>query len=132
LAKRRGEGPIPVSEIAAQQAIPPRFLELILGELKRGGYVESRRGAEGGYLLAAPPEQLTVGEIITFIDGPLDPVRCLGGQGNSCALEGDCAFIGLWERAKRALSGVYDNTTFQDLLSEEQASARDHVADFAI
>ena len=76
LAKRHGEGPTSIREIARAQAIPPKFLELILTELRKGGFVESRRGIHGGYLLPVPPKTVFAGEIIRFVDGPIAPVRC--------------------------------------------------------
>src|ERR1035437_5528827 len=76
LAKRYGQAPVRSGEIAAKQAIPPRFLEHILTELKTSALVEARRGVHGGFQLALPPEELTVGKVIRIVDGPLDPVRC--------------------------------------------------------
>ncbi len=133
LAKRPGTVPTKVSEIAEAQAIPPRFLEAILGELRRGAYVESRRGVNGGYFLAVEPKALTIGEIIRFMDGPLIPVRCIGeDKGESCALKGNCAFMGMWSRARDAVAEVYDETTFHDLIEEEQATAGRYVARYCI
>ena len=135
LAKHHGEKPMPIAKIAEAQAIPPRFLESILAELKRAGYLESRRGVEGGYLLAVSPETLAVGEIIRFIGGPLEPVRCIGDHaGKDCPLLGHCAFMDLWERAKHAVEMVYDKTTFQDLILEEQERLKDprHASDYCI
>jgi len=124
LAKRRYEGPVKISDIAAAQAIPPRFLELILNELKQGDFVRSRRGATGGYELAVSPRALTVGRIIEFIDGPVSPVKCLAGDAPSdCPLLGRCAFMDLWRRAREAVSGVYDNTTLEDLVERERATS---------
>ncbi len=74
LASRHGDAPTSIREIAQAQAIPPKFLELILVQLRKAGFVESRRGAHGGYFLAVGPAALTVGEIIRFIDGPIAPV----------------------------------------------------------
>jgi len=133
LAKRQGRGPIAISKVAAAQSIPPRFLALILGELRRGGFVESRRGPRGGYLLAAPPELLSVGKIVRFIDGPIAPVRCVAGEGGSdCPLHGRCAFMDLWERARDAVAGVYDSTTFQDLVDQEPPAAQEYVPHYCI
>lgn len=133
LAKRNGGGPTSIKEIAQVQAIPPRFLELILGQLKQSGYVQSRRGVAGGYLLAVPPGELCVGAIIRFIDGPLDPVKCIaGGRTKDCPLLGNCAFTGLWERAKQAVAEVYDDTTFEDLLEEERANTDAYVVTYSI
>ena len=69
LGKRNGRAPVKVAQIAEAQAIPVRFLEVILGELKHGGFVESRRGAHGGYMLTVEPVELAVGQITTYIDG---------------------------------------------------------------
>ena len=119
LARRQGHGPIKISEIAEAQSIPIRFLEVILNQLRRAGYVQSRRGAEGGYLLARQPNKIMVGEIIQFMDGPTVPVACMTEKSaKGCALHGQCVFIGMWERAAKALSGVYDATSFQDLVDE--------------
>ena len=131
LGKRYGQGPVPISQVAKAQAIPQRFLELILAHLKQTGYVDSRRGADGGYFLTVPPSSVTVGDVIRFVDGPLDPVKCIGGsEGRTCPLRGRCAFLGLWERAKDAVTRIYDGTTFQDLIEEEAAEG--HVTDFSI
>lgn len=125
LAKREGSGPAKIADIAEAQAIPARFLENILGQLKQGGFVESRRGAEGGYLLSRQSRDLTIGEIMRHVDGPFQPVACMGERGRrACKLFGSCVFLPMWEKAGAALSGVYDNTTFSDLLREEQDRIR--------
>ena len=133
LAKRQGQGPTTTAEIAEAQAIPARFLELILGQLRHGGFVESRRGVRGGYLLQFSPQALTVGEVIRFVDGAVAPVRCLAeGKGTDCPLFGSCAFMGMWTRARDAVADVYDTTTFQDLIDEELAVAEGYVASYCI
>jgi len=132
LAKRSGAGPTSIGEIAAKQAIPRRFLELILNELRQGGFVESRRGVQGGYLLALAPADLSVGEIIRFVDGPLAPARCVGDEDCDCPMLGNCAFMDLWKRARDAVSEVYDNTTFEDLLETERAGAEKGAPNYSI
>lgn len=133
LAKHRAGAPLSVCQIAEIQAIPPRFLELILGELRRGGFVESRRGVHGGYLLAVDPAGLYVGQIIRFIDGPVAPVRCVAGERDSdCPLYGSCAFMSMWNKARDAVSDVYDTTSFQNLIDEEAAAAKNYVASYCI
>src|SRR5215475_4771227 len=69
LAAQRAGEPVKIADIARRQKIPQKFLELILASLKQGGFVESRRGAEGGYLLARPASELTVGEVLRFVEG---------------------------------------------------------------
>ena len=133
LAKRAGEGPVKIAEIAAAQAAPPRFLEVILGELKQGGFVASRRGKHGGYVLLRQPRELAVGEIVRFIEGPFSPVACMeGASKGDCELYGSCAFLPMWDKVRKAISGVYDNTTFRDLLDEEKAAAGRYVPSYSI
>ena len=128
LARRRQAGPVTVAEIAAAQSIPPRFLEVILVELRKVGFVKSRRGVHGGYQLAVAPQSLTVGAVIEFVDGPVVPVKCVAEPSEAdCSLYGNCAFISLWERARDAISKVYNATTFQDLIEQENVTASRHV-----
>src|SRR5690349_25049796 len=75
-ASHHGE-PVLISEISRGQAIPKKFLEQILLELKRAGIVMSRRGRLGGYVLLRAPEQVTFGEVLRLIDGPIAPLPCL-------------------------------------------------------
>jgi Rrf2 family protein len=120
LAKRQGLGPVNVGEIAQAQAIPPRFLEVILVQLKQGGFVESRRGNVGGYLLRRKRDELTVGEVIRFVEGPLAPVGCIPSDSKvTCVLQGRCVFLPMWERAMKAASEVYDEITFEALVEQE-------------
>lgn len=122
LAKRNGRGPVKIGKIAEAQAIPVRFLEVILNQLRQGGFVQSRRGAEGGYFLVRQPDQITVGEIIQFVEGPLVPVACMTNNDSSkCSLHGNCVFIGMWKRVAKAASDIYDQTSFQDLINDEMS-----------
>jgi Rrf2 family cysteine metabolism transcriptional repressor len=133
LAKHYGEGPIAISQIAVSQAIPQRFLENILNELRPTGLIESRRGIQGGYLLARAPATISVGEIIRLVEGPLDPVKCIGDRnGPCCPLKNDCALFHLWTRAKEAVEAVYDNASFQELVDEERELNRAAVLDYCI
>ncbi len=135
LARRSGQGPISVGEIAEAQAIPQRFLELILNELKHAGFVASRRGPHGGYMLAMSSDTISVGDVIRFTDGPIAPVRCVASdkqQAEDCPLNGSCAFMGLWERARDATSAIYDGTFLQDLVREQEASDAKHVPTYCI
>jgi Rrf2 family protein len=123
LAKRDTDKPTAMAQVAEAQAIPPKFLELIFSELRQGGFVESRRGRGGGYVFRGRPEEMTVGMIIRFVDGPVAPVKCIAGNAPSdrtCALYANCAFVDMWSRARDAVASVYDNTTFQDLIERER------------
>ena len=121
LAKRKGQGPVKIAEIAEAQAIPLRFLEVILSQLKQGEFVLSQRGNRGGYILARSADELTIGEVMRFMQGPVVPVECITtGSKDKCPLYGDCAFLPMWKKVGEAISGVYDNTTFQDLVDQEK------------
>ena len=98
--------PVRIADIARRQQIPQKFLELILAGLKQGGFVESRRGAEGGYLLAKPADSITVGEVIRFMEGARNGRP--KGQTNG-------PFLQLWESVDEAVSRVVDHTSFGDL-----------------
>ncbi|MEN6426314.1 MAG: Rrf2 family transcriptional regulator [Phycisphaerales bacterium] len=133
LAKQYGQGPVVISQIAVNQAIPQRFLENILNEMKPTGLIESRRGVQGGYLLAKDPATITVGEVIRLVDGPLDPVKCIGDKNSpSCPLRDSCSLIHLWSRAKAAVEAVYDGATFRDLVEQERELNRTSAIDYTI
>ena len=120
LARRKGGGPTKTSEIARAQAIPVRFLEVILNQLKRSGIVESKRGYYGGYSLVRPPEDISVGDVFRFMQGAADSLHCMACETRSdCPFHGKCAFIPLWNRVQKAIFDVYDGTTLQDLLDNE-------------
>lgn len=121
LAKHAGTGPIKISEIARAQSIPQRFLEVILNQLKGSGLLKSKRGFYGGYQLLVSPERITVGEIVRCLERDAGPVACMGCESEkSCPFYGRCAFAPLWNRTREAVFGVYDHTTFRDLLDNEQ------------
>lgn len=133
LSKRHGQGVVKIAEIAEAQAIPVRFLEVILSQLKQGGFVGSRRGKEGGYSLSRPPGGLTVGEVIRFVEGPVGPVDCVeDSAAGGCRLHGSCVFLGMWTRVERAISEVYDSTTFQGLVDEEERLQSEYVPSYVI
>jgi Rrf2 family protein len=122
LAFRNGQGPISISQIAKAQAIPSRFLEAILAQLKRGGFVVSRRGNEGGYLLARPPGEVSVGDVLRVLQGPPLATLCANHPQVDCPHGSDCLFAKLWERACAVVDSVYDATNFQDLADHYRAT----------
>lgn len=123
LAKRCGQGPTKISEIAQAQAIPHRFLEAILRDLKQSGIVDSRRGSDGGYFLIRPPRELTVEEVLVILQGPINPMGCTPGDGVSiagCELYGQCVFLPMWEETRDAVRNVFQKTTFWSLVEKEK------------
>jgi Rrf2 family protein len=120
LAVEGGTEPVRIADIAKRRKIPQKFLELILSNLKQGGFVESRRGADGGYLLAKPAAQISVGEVIRHIDGPVER-RSEGG-----------GFEDFWGRVDQAVSAIVDRTSFQQLADEWQTKQNLYIANWEI
>jgi len=127
LAWRNTGKPVKTYSIADAQRMSPRFTEIILNELKHGGYVESRRGNTGGYLLARDAASLTVREVIEYIQGPISLVPEATEGGANAAFLGNEAFKELWEQVNNAVCEVCDGRTFADLVEFERA-ARDSSA----
>ena len=130
LALRHTSEPVKIQDIASSQAIPQRFLEIILSELKQGGFVESRRGSNGGYMLARSADDLTVGEVISFLHGDN---RKGDKEGNRIKkLRGDYVFSRLWKEVSLAISNVYEATTFAEMAREELNHSQAYTANYAI
>lgn len=109
LAQQKPGEPIKIADIARRQKIPQKFLELILAGLKQGGFVESRRGAEGGYLLSRAPEAITVGEVLRYVEG---------AKAHKTARKPSAGdpFSETRHKVDAAVSNVVDHTTFAELV----------------
>jgi Rrf2 family transcriptional regulator, cysteine metabolism repressor len=114
--------PIKIADIARRQKIPQKFLELILAGLKQSGFVDSRRGAEGGYLLARSPDSITVGEVLRAVE------NVKGGS----RPHGNDPFGEIWRRVDGAVSGVLDQTTFAELARAWQEKHAQYVPNWEI
>src|SRR2546423_3851276 len=114
--------PVKIADIARRQRIPQKFLELILAGLKQSGFVDSRRGAEGGYLLARPPDSITVGEVLRTVENV---------KGGSRPRSND-PFAEIWHRVDAAVSDVLDETTFVDLARSWQEKHAQFVPNWEI
>jgi Rrf2 family protein len=129
LAAAPDEKPVKGERIATAQAIPLRFLENILMQLRHAGLVDSRRGAEGGYRLARPPAEVTLADVIRAIDGPLAGVS--GVRPESLGFEGVAEPMrDVWIAVRASLRGVLEQVTLADVVSGElPAHVRTLVAD---
>lgn len=122
LAKRSDDGLIRLQEIAEAQHIPRRFLENILNELRQGGFVQSKRGKDGGFRLNRTADDISVGDVVRFVESSMHPVGCMADQ--TCAMTGNCIFMGIWDEAKRAVEEVYDRKKLSDLVTTESQRQR--------
>ena len=111
------EGVLSITEIAKLGDMPTKFLEQILLALRRGGFVKSRRGVNGGFLLARHPKDITIGDVIRFVEGPIEPIACVEkGAYTRCKDIKSCIFRDVWKEVKDAISVVVDTVTFEELV----------------
>ena len=121
LAIRKDSGPVKVHDIADTQGIPERFLEVILNQLKHGGFVVSYRGQDGGYALARPADQINVGQIVSFVQGLPEPTNNLSKK-QAGQTRGDYALESLWRKVSDSINKTLTSTTISDLLEMEAAN----------
>jgi len=127
LARAEAKRPMLIAEIAEQQKIPKKFLEQILLDLKHRGLVVSKRGKEGGYLLLRPPHEITFGEVLRMIDGPIAPLPCLSQTAyrkcDDCLSEAECEIRHVFARVADATREVLFKSTIADTLYEDGHAA---------
>jgi Rrf2 family protein len=117
-------GPLHSRQISEAQEIPQRFLEQILLLLKRAGYLKSRKGQKGGYVLAKPPDKINVAEVIRVMDGPLAPIDCVSVMAHeTCPMERTCGLRWLWKDVRDAVAEILERTTFADLVQKSRLAA---------
>ncbi len=128
LAWRNTHKPVKISDIAASQDVPSRFLEVILSELRHGGFVESRRGKEGGYLLGKGPEDITVGQILEYLQGPVS----LGAENIEGSSHGNASLGELWNQLSGSITSVLGSVTLADLVAREKKLDENYVPNYTI
>ncbi len=128
------KGPVSLKEISERNDIPLKYLEQIFIGLKKAGLVRSKRGKEGGYMLAVPADEITVGKIIRLSEGTLRPIKCIRPDSSRdlpieehqpCSYEGICAMKKLWKKVNNAISNIVDETTLLDLIEETEEMKKD-------
>ena len=137
LSLHEDEGPVQIHDIAERQLIPVKFLEQILLLLKRSGFVQSRKGPGGGYYLARPPREITLGAVVRALDGPLAPISCVSVSGYTecgCPEPETCGLRAAFKEARDALAAVLDGTTFADIRERHQKlhAQHDGILDYVI
>ncbi|HKM38757.1 MAG TPA: Rrf2 family transcriptional regulator [bacterium] len=120
LARRHGEGPVPLKEVAELESLSESYLEQLISELRKAGLVNSVRGAQGGYYLARQPSSITAGDIIRVLEGPIGPVQCvIESPGvDMCDYADSCVERLLWQRLRDSMVKVLDSITLADLMAE--------------
>ena len=130
LARRGGAEPVPLAEIADCEGLPLAYLEHLVARLRRAGLIESRRGAHGGYLLARPPADVTMAEVVEALEGRIAPIECISSLPDGtirCSRESDpdhiCTTKVLWTRVRAAIVHTLQETTLADLIPATERKA---------
>ncbi len=118
LAVKYGEGPISLKSIAEKNQLSEHYLEQLVAPLRNAGLVKSIRGAYGGYILSSDPSEITAGDIIRILEGPISPV--------DFSEEDDPAKRQLWLRIRDSIAEVLDTTTLENMISYEAENKADN------
>ena len=122
LAEHGREEPVRIADLAREQQIPPKFLELILLELRNQGVLRSRKGKGGGYLLARDPATIYLGQVVRMFDGPLAPVPCASQTAyvpcSDCRNEAVCGVHLAMKEVRDATARILDGTSLAQLLQQ--------------
>ena len=116
-----------IQKIAKNLDIPTKFLEQVLLELKRAGFINSKRGKIGGYFLAKPAKTIKLGEVIRFIDGPLEPIACVDNNYKDCQDIKFCVLRKIWQEITEKISSFVDKISFEDLVNEVKKKEKELV-----
>jgi Rrf2 family transcriptional regulator, iron-sulfur cluster assembly transcription factor len=120
-----------VKDIAARQALSPRYIEQIFQRLKKSGIIKSIRGPAGGYCLTRKPEEITVGDVIKATQGPVELVFCTNSSNamKTCQRVAECVTTDIWKEASSRLMAYFDSITLEDLCKEAQTKGVERAID---
>jgi Rrf2 family protein len=121
MAIYQNSGPITLNSIAERQGLSEGYLEQLMAPLKKSGIVKSIRGAQGGYILAKQPKDITTGEIIRALEGPIAPVGCVSEDyPEECERAEGCVTRMVWAKVRDSIAVTLDSLTLQDLVEESK------------
>ena len=125
LAAQSGRVPVQVRNIAKNQGLPVRFLEQVMNALKKAGLVESIRGAQGGYLLNRSPKEISLGDVLNAIDGPMTAMRGISDRKQPRGEDaGDCVVQDVWTEVKHSFTDILNSITLQDMCERKRQKER--------
>ncbi len=120
LASHQEEGPVPLKDIAQRQQISLQYLGHLITPLIAGGLVRSTRGARGGVSLGRPAEEIKLSEVIQLLEGSIAPVECVNNP-EACDRSELCVTRDVWSEIEKAMSGILESTTLQDLVERQKS-----------
>lgn len=119
LAVHNTDGQVSLKSIADREGLSENYLEQLFAALKKAGIVKSIRGSQGGYTLAAKPDEISVGSILRALEGSLAPVECVSETNPSlCCRQENCITKGIWEKIRNSINDVIDSTTLENLVED--------------
>lgn len=121
LARHYGRDPVPLKTVAERQNLSEHYLEQLISMLRKVGLVRSVRGSQGGYVLARAPSQITVGDVVRALEGPIAPVYCVSESEPEYCSEADCCVTrGVWVKVRDGIAGVLDSISLADLCQQAE------------
>ena len=136
LAREFNRGPVLISDLAKKEAIPQKFLEAILLDLKNHGILKSKKGKGGGYALAKSPEEITLGQVMRLLEGPLAPVPCVSQTAyrkcDECRDEESCCLRIMMKDVRDAMANVLDKMTLADVISRGKEKSGNQILTYSI
>ena len=120
LAQHYDKGPVRIGEIAKRQDISVKYLEQLIIPLKQSNLISTIRGPKGGHMLARPPDQISVGQIVRALEGATELVGCIENPGE-CERSGSCLTRGIWEEASKAMYEKLNSITLSKMLEMEKS-----------
>jgi len=123
LALHWGKGPVLLKDIAQRQQIPLPYLQQLIGPLVKKGIIKTTRGARGGISLLNPPKEVILSEVIQLLEGSITPVACVDNP-ELYPRSDTCVTHDIWTEVKKAMDGVLESTTFEDLVERKKEKIR--------
>ncbi len=136
LTRKYQRGPVLISELAKRERIPQKFLEAILLDLKNHGILQSKKGKGGGYYLGRPPAEITVGQVVRALEGPLAPVSCVSQLAyqkcEECKDELKCEIRLVKKDVREAMANILDRESMEDLIQRKNSALENQAFNFSI
>lgn len=124
LAENNNGEYIALKDISQRQNISTKYLEQIVSQLSKAGFLNSVRGPQGGYKLVKAPKEYKIGDILRITEGKFAPTTCLQDEENQCGMYGDCTTIDFWEGLYEVINNYIDSFTLEDIVEQHKEKTK--------